>query len=646
MAHSETGERVRLPYWPALDGLRGLAVLAVLFFHAGFGWARGGYLGVSAFFTLSGFLITTLLVTEWRETGSISLKRFWARRLRRLMPVALLALGGIVVFGALAADADQLRELRADVFAALGYVANWRFVFSGQSYAQLFRAPSPVLHFWSLAIEEQFYLCFPLLALVALRLRGRRGLAVVLVALGAGSLMASRLLLAGGASADRLYYGTDTRALELVAGALLALVLSRVGGPKRAGSRLVLQAGGGVALATMVGLWMTLAQSDRWLHRGALVLHAGLAAVVLAAAVQPTGPVRALLGRESLRRLGLISYGVYVYHWPVFLWLDPERTGLRTPLVLFALRVSVTVGLAVCSYHLLERPIRERRRLRGRLPWALTPAVALALCVSLVVVTSDRPPPTIVYSAVYDKVPPPPPVRSVATALASSPSPTHPLRIMIVGDSVAETVGRGIERWGMRTGEAVVKNAGVGWCAIGRGGIAYLFGDRPREQTACSRWSRWGVDRVRPDVVVVLSTLWETYPRELPEWGGPRRIGDPDYDRWLVSEYVAATDYFSSFGARVIWLTAPCTESPRPDVIAALGHLNVMIKWLPYLTAPGRLKVLDLYDHVCPDGAFTATLGGVEGARPDGIHFSDPGSDWLASWLGPQLVAAFPQPGA
>src|SRR4026207_234648 len=111
MARS-AGERVRLPYWPALDGLRGLAVLAVLFFHAGFDWARGGYLGVSAFFTLSGFLITTLLVTEWRETGSISLKRFWARRFRRLMPVALLALGGTVVFGGPGAGAGQLRGVR------------------------------------------------------------------------------------------------------------------------------------------------------------------------------------------------------------------------------------------------------------------------------------------------------------------------------------------------------------------------------------------------------------------------------------------------------------------------------------------------------------------------------------------------------
>ena len=636
----EAPNPVRLSYWPALDGLRGLSVAAVLVFHSGFGWAAGGYLGVSAFFTLSGFLITTLLLTEWSETGRISLRHFWSRRLRRLMPAALAALGVVVLFGAAVADADQLRELRGDVLAALGYVANWRFIYSGQSYADLFAEPSPVLHFWSLAIEEQFYLCFPLLAVLALQRRGLRTFRVTLVLLAAASVAVGWWLLAADASGDRLYYGTDTRAFELLVGALLACAVARApaGAPHSQAGRVTLQTAGALAFAAMLFLWSTLAQSDRWLHRGGLWVHALLAAVVVAAAVQPGGPVRALLGREPLRRLGLISYGVYVYHWPIFLWLDADRTGLsRLPLL--CVRAAVTVALAMCSYHLLERPIRDGRRLTGRRPWAFAPAVAGAVCVALVAVTADLPAPPIVYEAVRQDLPPPPVLGDLAPTPAV-PGSEPPVRVLILGDSVAETVGRGLERWGARTGNAVVNNGARGWCAIGRGGVAYIFGTRPADQVGCNDWSkRWDIERFRPDVVMVLSTLWELFPRRLEQWDGTRTIGDHEYDRWLISEYVAAAEFLSSRGARVVWLTAPCTKDKNPVEIEKIRYLNRMIVGLETRVAAETLEVVDLYPHVCPGGSYTADLGGIDDARPDGLHFSDPGADWLAAWLGPKLLA-------
>src|SRR5437660_12597160 len=183
----------------ALDGLRGLAVAAVLLYHSQFGFARGGYLGVSLFFTLSGFLITCLLLTRPHDHARVPLRSFWARRARRLLPAAALALFGVLLYGATIASPDQLRSLRADVLASLGYVGNWHFYFSGQHYAQLFSEPSPVLHFWSLAIEEQFYLVFPLVvALVAWASRGRR---YVLGAVLSGGIAASVL-------ASRALYGT------------------------------------------------------------------------------------------------------------------------------------------------------------------------------------------------------------------------------------------------------------------------------------------------------------------------------------------------------------------------------------------------------------------------------------------------------
>ncbi|HEY6532107.1 MAG TPA: acyltransferase, partial [Acidimicrobiales bacterium] len=209
-----------MPHLPGLDGLRGLAVIGVLLFHGGFTWAKGGFLGVSTFFTLSGFLITNLLVREWDSTDAIRLGRFWVRRFRRLLPAALIAIALIGLIWWRIGTPEQLATLRADMLAALGYVANWRFFSAGTSYADLFSAPSPLQHFWSLAIEEQFYVIFPLVVLGLMRLGGRRVLTAVLVAATLASVV---LELALGGNIDRVYYGTDTRAAELLLGALLAV---------------------------------------------------------------------------------------------------------------------------------------------------------------------------------------------------------------------------------------------------------------------------------------------------------------------------------------------------------------------------------------------------------------------------------------
>ena len=224
-----SGRRELFPHRPGLDGFRGVAVLGVLCFHAGFGWARGGYLGVSAFFTLSGFLIATLLLREREVTGTVRLRAFWARRARRLLPAGLLGLVLAVAYAWVFVDPSQLASVRADVIACIGYVANWRFVFAGRSYAELFTAPSPVQHYWSLAVEEQFYLVFPLIVAACglTRARSCAVLATVLVVVGSASVLAS-FALRGPGGGDRVYYGTDTRAVELLAGALLAVVLVSV----------------------------------------------------------------------------------------------------------------------------------------------------------------------------------------------------------------------------------------------------------------------------------------------------------------------------------------------------------------------------------------------------------------------------------
>ena len=349
------------PAWPGLDGLRGLAVLAVLFFHGGFGWAAGGFLGVSTFFTLSGFLITSLLVGEHRRTGSISRRGFFGRRLRRLVPAALLGALVVLAFGFTVATPDQQRALFGDMATALTYTINWHFIASGQSYAQLFAAPSPLQHFWSLAVEGQFYLVFGLVAAWALHARHPNRRLAILVGLAmAASLALTRF---AGFSHDRIFYGTDTRAFEILAGSALALLLTRRSDPGAGPSfGRALSLVGAVALGACVVLWATTSLSSSWIYAGGLAAYAGLSTlVILAVVLVPAGLFGRLLSVAPLRAIGLVSYGLYVFHWPVFLWLTPARTHLAL-WPDFGIRMLVTTALALASYFLVEVPVRRRRR--------------------------------------------------------------------------------------------------------------------------------------------------------------------------------------------------------------------------------------------------------------------------------------------
>ncbi len=666
-----TGRAVDAPTCPsrvgALDGLRGLAVGAVLLYHSQFGFARGGYLGVSLFFTLSGFLITCLLVTKPREQPRVRLRSFWARRARRLLPAAALALAGVLIYGATIASADQLRSLRGDMLATLGYVGNWRFYFSGQNYAQLFSAPSPVLHFWSLAIEEQFYLVFPLVvALVAWVSRGRRYVLGVL--LGAGivvSVIAGRALYATAGSA-RVYYGTDTRAAELLIGALLAVVVSGRVTPDRPTSarvRTLATAAGVGALGVIVWWWATVEQSAPWLYRGGLALHACCAAVVIAAA-RLDGPFARVLAWRPLAALGLISYGVYLFHWPVFLWLTPDRTGLAA-VPLLALRLLVTLTLAIGCFLFVERPILHGTRLRGAYPRLVIPVAATALVAATVLITSSLPQPTVVFASLGSQ---PKALQSaLQSALRASPAPrsprrlpsarpravplhravsTHrPLRIMIVGDSVGRSLGRGFELWAYETGGAIVRNDGTPSCSMGRHlPIRTVFGATAVQSDGCGGWDkRWPetISSFDPDVVVVLYTIWEIQWRQLPggRWGRP---GDPDFDRWHLSEYEAAADILSARGASVLWLDIPCVHtaiSPN-DLFWKIDYGTI-----PELVAARpAVHMVDMNRLLCPNGPPNRDFGGVTNARPDGAHYSDAGALAVVHWFMPIMLGEEPAP--
>ncbi len=345
-------------YIPALDGLRALAVLAVLAFHAQLSFAQGGFLGVSVFFTLSGYLITSLLINEHASTGTISLRSFYGKRLRRLIPGSYACVALVIALGVLWST-YQREHLAGDVTAALANVSNWRFALASRSYSDLFLAsPSPLAHFWSLAIEEQCYVVIPVVVVVSLR-RGRRTLLIVTI----GLLAASFAAMLATSDFDIAYNGTHTRAAELLAGVLLAQVTIRRVSPSRA-----LGAAGAAALVALTALVATTAVTDRWLYRGGLLAVAALSVTVIATLARGGGLAR-VLAWSPLVAIGKVSYGLYLVHWPVFLVLSPERMHMHG-VALAGVRTTVSIAIATLSYLQLEIPIRRRHLL-------VSPRVAL-----------------------------------------------------------------------------------------------------------------------------------------------------------------------------------------------------------------------------------------------------------------------------
>ncbi|MFM7488735.1 MAG: acyltransferase family protein, partial [Actinomycetota bacterium] len=351
------GESRGLAYVPALDGIRALSVLLVMAFHLEVAGFAGGFLPVSLFFTLSGYLITQLILDEFDSTGRFSLLDFWSRRFRRLMPAALL---GIAIVAGLAVAIESLRSprLRGDLGAALGYVANWRFASSSQTYADLFsNGASPVQHFWSLAIEEQFYVVFPLL-MAGLLVRARRSVGFVLAGLMVMCVVAG--LLAD--SRNLIYYGTHVRAAELLAGAVLATLLpiGRAISTRVAKAFAIAASAGVVALGVAVA---TVSIDDGIVYSGGLAAFSLVSVAVILGSLVP-GPVNWLMSRRPLVAIGRVSYGLYVFHWPVIVVLDEQRMGFGG-FGLVLVRVAVTVAITVLSYFLIENPVRRRRVLVG-----------------------------------------------------------------------------------------------------------------------------------------------------------------------------------------------------------------------------------------------------------------------------------------
>ena len=629
-------------YRPALDGLRALAVVAVLLYHAGVSWLPGGWLGVDAFFVLSGYLITTLLLVERERTGRIRLRAFWARRARRLLPALLVVVTTVLAGARWLLPPEELGPLRTDALAALGYLANWRMLCRGDGYAALTAGPSPLQHTWSLGIEEQFYLVWPLLVVAVLAYR--RSPLLLWCGLGAGaSALAMAFAYVPDAEPARAYYGSDTRAFGLLVGCALGIygvrrapTRNRHAAPARWGPLAI------TALVATAGLgWALVSLNDTGpaLYRGGLVLVVLAVAAVLAQIERaPSGTAARLLARAPLPTLGRISYEVYLWHWPVYIAVDHGRTGL-TGGTLLAIRCALTLLLAAGTNWLVSEPVRRLRRPRpgGYRPLALAVGAILAVAVAAVALTAPTSAPLTSKPENVTAAP-----ITTSTLLNRPGRPPGEPRITVFGDSVAHSLGAGLPAL---PGVRITDRSIVG-CGIARSGSVRNAATIQRPYPHCTEWDQiWaaGVRADRPDVALVLLARWEVLDRRLN--GRWRHIGQPDYDAYLRTELARMIQVLTANGARVVLATAPYnhryerrdgTGYPEDDQVR-MDAWNRMLEDTAR-AAPARVRVLDLALRLCPDGRYTRDVDGVR-IRSDGLHLTASGvRHWVAPWLMPRLA--------
>jgi peptidoglycan/LPS O-acetylase OafA/YrhL len=369
----KTADPGRHPRLPGLDGLRAIAIIGVLLFHADVHAAVGGFLGVDLFFVISGFLITSLLLSEARRNGHIALGRFYLRRARRLLPALLVMLAVAVAFMAIFFRGD-LGQARGDVAAALGYVSNWWFVVHHRPYLVAVGRPSPFQHLWSLAVEEQFYLIWPVVLIALLAMRARlRWIAVVAVVGALASAWWMRALAVKGnvpfdTDSSRVYFGTDTHASALLLGAAAAAIMAGLANRARRLDRSVptfVRAGRDVVgLVGLVALCWSMHAFGFYtpgLYRGGFLAFAAIAVVVVAIASAPGSGLGRALDVAPMRWIGARSYGLYLWHWPVFVYTRPGLDWPLTGTTALVVRLAITVVLTELSYRLVEVPMRRGR---------------------------------------------------------------------------------------------------------------------------------------------------------------------------------------------------------------------------------------------------------------------------------------------
>ncbi|MHB1710637.1 MAG: acyltransferase family protein [Acidimicrobiales bacterium] len=627
---------------PALDGIRALSILGIMANHGGFEWAAGGIISVNVFFVLSGFLITMLLMKEWTRSGTIRLRAFWARRARRLLPALFVLLGGMALYALFLAPGGTQGSLRADGLSTLFYVANWHDIISGQSYFAQVSAPSPLLQTWTLSIEEQFYLVWPLIVLGLLKWRrSPRLLLVVTVAGAVASAAEMAILFHPHMDPSRLYFGTDTRAQDILVGAVVALVMrERKPASTRAG-----RIGWSWIAIMAVGIfaweWSMIGPTPSLPYLGGFLLaDATVGLVIIGVTQAPCGLLARALSVTPLTFVGRISYGLYLWHWPIFLALDHARTGLDS-WSLFALRCAASFAAAIVSWFVVETPVR-RMTFGSWRSWTWVPAGAVATVAVLLVSTASS-------SAAAETIPFGPKAaqaRSAAFHITSFPKKGRLLRVLFVGDSLGLTVAYWTAPYAAQYGIALGGRTMSG-CGVATAVPYNMHGNVTYPLAPCAKWpSLWRSDikQLHPQVVALVIGWWETMDRMYR--GRWQHLGDPQFNAYETSRLEEAVSVLSSGGAKVALMTAPYFDSGeqpngRPwneDNPARVNILNGIIKSVA-ARHPGVVSVIPLNKFLDPHGHFTWKINGQVMRMGDGVHTTKAAGTYLAPKILPLLAA-------
>lgn len=641
MSHQSTGSGTRPPAvrrLPALDGIRAVLVTFLLCFHFGFTRLQGAWLAINVFFVLSGFLIVRPLVQERARTGRISFVTFYARRARRLFPALALLLAAVVVYGFVFAPDQARGPLRWDVLATMGYFMNWRLIAQSNQYFVQFSEPSVLQHAWSLSVEEQFYLVIPALILLLMAvLRTRRALIATLVGL---ALVSAGWMAVVGVGSDvarsHLYYGTDTRAQSLLVGAALGVLAARFGTAERPNPLPVrhVQAVGWAAFAlTVAGFVVAVPQTPLMADGGMFVLSLVAVAWVWAVSDERGGSLQRVLAVPPLAALGRVSYGVYLWHWPIGLWLGQlmpdEPTWIRV-VVGFVL----TIGVATISYQRVERPIHDRgwRVVVGTAFRARTIAAATvaALFFGAVGVGVGAP-------AAAGVAAPGSTTGRVVRLVPGQPAfhrPAKPYTIALYGDSVPYLL---TQNFPAQTFPGVTaKSIAIPGCdLLDQPLVDPVHNDLNDNSKQCVRLKRdlpTEVKNTHSQLLVIFPSLLLGFPHRFGDTD--RWWGDRQYSAAVSAKLSAVVAAAKANGSQPAIATQTCRDAQQvhldnfvdrvrraePTALQELESAHRVNAFIRRWATAHHVPLADLHGAVCPHGKVRA-VSGMQ-VFNDGIHFS------------------------